>query len=40
VARLQAFAAIGAQTLYLQVLDLDDLEQLDLLSKEVMPRVS
>ncbi len=40
VARLQAFAGIGAQTVYLQVLDLDDLEHVDLLAKEVLPRVS
>ena len=40
VARLQAFAAIGAQTMYLQVLDLDDLEHIELLSEEVLPRVS
>ncbi len=40
VARLQAFAGIGAQTVYLQVLDLDDLEHLELLAREVMPRVA
>ena len=40
VARLQAFAGIGAQTVYLQVLDLDDLEQVGLLAEEVLPRVS
>jgi F420-dependent oxidoreductase-like protein len=40
VARLQAFAAIGAQTAYLQVLDLDDLEHIELIAKEVLPRVS
>ncbi len=40
VDRLQAFAAIGAQTAYLQVLDLDDLEHLDLLAAEVLPRVA
>ena len=40
VARLQGFAGIGAQTVYLQVLDLDDLEHVDLLAKEVLPRVS
>jgi len=40
VARLQAFAGIGTQTLYLQVLDLDDLEHLELLAAEVLPRVS
>ncbi len=40
VARLQAFAGIGTQTIYLQVLDLDDLEHIELLAKEVLPRVS
>jgi F420-dependent oxidoreductase-like protein len=40
VARLQAFAGIGAQTVYLQVLDIDDLEHVELLAKEVLPRVA
>jgi len=40
VARLEAFAAIGAETVYLQVLDLDDLAHIDLLAQEVLPRVS
>jgi F420-dependent oxidoreductase-like protein len=40
VDRLQAFAGIGAETIYLQVLDLDDLEHIELLSREVLPRVS
>jgi len=40
VARLQAFAGIGAETIYLQVLDLDDLEHIELLAAEVLPRVS
>jgi alkanesulfonate monooxygenase len=40
VARIEAFAAIGAQRVYLQVLDLDDLDHVDLLAKEVLPRVS
>jgi alkanesulfonate monooxygenase len=40
VARLQAFAAVGAQTVYLQVLDLDDLAHIELLAEEVLPRVS
>jgi alkanesulfonate monooxygenase len=39
-ARLQAFAGIGAETMYLQVLDLDDLEHLDLLATDVVPQVS
>jgi F420-dependent oxidoreductase-like protein len=40
VDHLQAYAAIGAETAYLQVLDLDDLEHLDLLAAEVMPQVA
>ena len=40
VARIQAFAALGAETVYLQVLDLHDLDHLELLAQEVMPRVS
>ena len=40
VARLRAFAGIGAETVYLQVLDLDDLEHLRLLATDVLPRVS
>jgi F420-dependent oxidoreductase-like protein len=40
VTRLQEFAAIGAGRAYLQVLDLDDLEHVDLLAEEVLPRVS
>jgi F420-dependent oxidoreductase-like protein len=40
VARLQAFAAIGAESVYLQVLDLDDLQHIELLSSDVLPRVT
>jgi alkanesulfonate monooxygenase len=40
IERLQEFAAIGAERVYLQVLDLDDLEHIELLSKEVMPAVA
>jgi F420-dependent oxidoreductase-like protein len=40
VARLKEFEAIGAETVYLQVLDLDDLGHLELLSEEVLPQVS
>jgi F420-dependent oxidoreductase-like protein len=40
VARLQEFAGLGAQSIYLQVLDLDDLDHIALLSEEVLPRVS
>ena len=38
--KLQAFAAAGAETAYLQVLDLDDLEHLALVAAEVMPKVA
>ena len=40
VARIEAFAEIGADAVYLQVLDLDDLEHLELIAKEVLPQVS
>ncbi len=40
VERLQAFAGIGAETVYLQVLDLDDLDHIELLAADVLPRVS
>jgi alkanesulfonate monooxygenase SsuD/methylene tetrahydromethanopterin reductase-like flavin-dependent oxidoreductase (luciferase family) len=33
------YASVGAQRVYLQVLDLADLDHLDLLAAEVMPRV-
>ncbi len=39
VERLAQWAALGAERVYLQVLDLDDLEQLDLIATEVMPHV-
>ena len=39
VDRLQAFAAAGAETAYLQVLDVSDLEHLGLIASEVMPEV-
>ena len=39
VAGLQRFAAIGADSVYLQILDLNDLEHIDLLAEEVLPRV-
>ncbi len=40
VARIEAFSGIGAETVYLQVLDLDDLAHLELLAREVLPRVA
>ena len=39
VATLQAYAAVGVERVYLQVLDLADLDHLRLLAAEVMPRV-
>ena len=39
VEKLRAFAAAGAETAYLQVLDLSDLEHLELVAAEVMPEV-
>ena len=39
VEKIQRFAAIGASRIYLQVLDLHDLEHLDLVAAEVMPHL-
>jgi F420-dependent oxidoreductase-like protein len=39
VAKLAAYAAVGVERVYLQVLDLHDLDHLRLLAAEVMPRV-
>jgi F420-dependent oxidoreductase-like protein len=39
VDRLGAFAALGASRMYLQVLDLHDLDHLELIATEVMPQV-
>jgi alkanesulfonate monooxygenase len=40
VARLKAFGDIGAEVVYLQVLDLDDLEHVELIARDVLPQVS
>ena len=40
VERLQAFGAAGAGTAYLQVLDLDDLDHVRLLSESVLPHLA
>src|SRR5580704_7601423 len=40
VARLRELGAAGAETVYLQVLDLDDLDHLRLLSERVLPGVA
>jgi F420-dependent oxidoreductase-like protein len=37
--RLAALSALGAETVYLQVLDVDDLELLELLAADVLPHV-
>ncbi len=39
VERLQGFGAAGAETVYLQVLDLDDLDHLHLIAAEIAPHV-
>ncbi|MFM7616916.1 MAG: LLM class F420-dependent oxidoreductase [Actinomycetes bacterium] len=40
VERIEAYRAAGAQRVYLQVLDLDDLDHLDLIAARVLPEVS
>jgi F420-dependent oxidoreductase-like protein len=40
VERLQAFGEAGADTVYLQVLDLDDLDHIRLVAEQVMPQVT
>ena len=39
VAKLGVFGALGASRMYLQVLDLHDLDHLELIAAEVMPQV-
>ncbi|GGS69265.1 LLM class F420-dependent oxidoreductase [Nonomuraea spiralis] len=39
LAKLDAFAGLGAERIYLQVLDLADLEHLELIAAEVLPHV-
>ena len=39
VERLRSWATVGAERVYLQVLDLGDLEHLDLIAEEVLPHV-
>jgi len=39
IEKLKAWSTAGAERVYLQVLDLSDLEQLDLIASEVMPHV-
>jgi F420-dependent oxidoreductase-like protein len=40
VEKIGAFAAAGAQRIYLQILDLSDLDHLELIAAEVMPQLS
>ena len=40
VSKLERFAAAGMRRIYLQVLDLDDLEHLDLIAEQVLPAAS
>jgi alkanesulfonate monooxygenase SsuD/methylene tetrahydromethanopterin reductase-like flavin-dependent oxidoreductase (luciferase family) len=40
VSRLRAYAEIGCSTVYLQVLDLADLEHVSLLAREVLPQLA
>jgi alkanesulfonate monooxygenase len=39
VEKIQSFANVGARRMYLQVLDLTDLDHLQLVAEEVMPQV-
>ena len=39
VDRIGQFAELGAQRMYLQTLDVDDLEHIELVAAEVMPQV-
>jgi alkanesulfonate monooxygenase len=39
VERLGAIADLGLTRVYLQTLDMDDLDQIDLIASEVMPQV-
>ncbi|MEV7236660.1 LLM class F420-dependent oxidoreductase [Streptomyces sp. NPDC051020] len=40
VERISAFRAVGSQRMYLQMLDLDDLDHLELIASDVMPQLS
>ena len=39
VDRIGQFAELGSQRIYLQTLDLDDLDHLELVASEVMPQL-
>ncbi|MGW0994102.1 LLM class F420-dependent oxidoreductase [Streptomyces sp. NPDC002523] len=40
VEKLERYKAVGSQRVYLQILDLDDLDHLELIASEVMPQVA
>lgn len=40
VERIAAYQAVGSQRMYLQMLDLDDLDHLEMIATEVMPQLS
>jgi alkanesulfonate monooxygenase len=39
IAKIGEWKAAGAETIYMQILDLDDLDHLDLIGEEVLPHV-
>jgi alkanesulfonate monooxygenase len=39
IAKIGEWKAAGAETIYMQILDLDDLDHLDLIGKEVLPHI-
>jgi hypothetical protein len=39
VNKIRGWNQAGAETIYMQILDLDDLDQIDLIGKEVLPHV-
>jgi hypothetical protein len=40
VARLESFARLGVTRVYLQILDIDDLDHVALWASDILPRVS
>ncbi|MFY8158624.1 MAG: hypothetical protein ACOVLJ_04210 [Ilumatobacteraceae bacterium] len=39
ITKIGEWKAAGAETIYMQILDLDDLDHLDLIGKEVLPHI-
>ena len=39
IAKIKQWGAAGSETVYLQILDIDDLEHLDLIAKQVLPHI-